>query len=468
MYSYSPGSWFGLLTPAAAVIVPGSLGADAARAVHRAVTSGGGFPAILDALATASGGSFTHLPDFGVAVQEGSRLRIAVRGGVEARAAGEAISGADVSTWTERVVDADAGVELRVPGARHDALGMLPAVDAMVLCDIVVVGAVAEAAPSAVAPAIAVSPEEPKRAPAAVVEPSVPVDDFATLVPEATIAEPPTEAAAAEQVSAPEAVSETPAVAPPSPPAAAAPADASDDYDDLFGATVIRVVEDAAVRTDDEEVAHGAAGGPAVSAPVTIATSLPPAAPQASAAPPNDAGADVMISGIPTHLTGEPPARPATPAAAPVEGGEGDHDGMTVSLAQIRAMRQQGGAAPAPVAAAVPTAVAGTARVSTGEAVTLDRSVIIGRKPKSTRPTGDVPHLVTVPSPDQDISRSHLELRVEGSAVLAVDLNTTNGTVLKRQGKDPVRLHPMEAAILLDGDVLDLGEGVSVTLEGLR
>ena len=80
----------------------------------------------------------------------------------------------------------------------------------------------------------------------------------------------------------------------------------------------------------------------------------------------------------------------------------------------------------------------GGIRVSTGQVVALDRTVVIGRRPRSTRVTGtDLPHLVAVDSPQQDISRSHVELRVEGDSILATDLHTTNGTTLLRAGRGP-------------------------------
>jgi pSer/pThr/pTyr-binding forkhead associated (FHA) protein len=76
-----------------------------------------------------------------------------------------------------------------------------------------------------------------------------------------------------------------------------------------------------------------------------------------------------------------------------------------------------------------------------------------------------VPVLVTVASPEQDISRNHLEIRLEGRHVLAVDLATTNGSVLHRAGTPPKRLGPNEPELVLSGDVIDLGDGVTVAFE---
>ena len=103
----------------------------------------------------------------------------------------------------------------------------------------------------------------------------------------------------------------------------------------------------------------------------------------------------------------------------------------------------------------------GVIELSTGEQVVLDRSAILGRRPRASRVSArDVPQLITVPSPQQDISRSHLELRLEGWHVVAFDLGTTNGTTLYRANTEPVRLRSREGVMLRDGDTIDLGDGV--------
>ncbi|MDN3497568.1 FHA domain-containing protein, partial [Planococcus sp. APC 4015] len=140
------------------------------------------------------------------------------------------------------------------------------------------------------------------------------------------------------------------------------------------------------------------------------------------------------------------------------------------SAAELRALRQQ-----TPVADDVATAVlpvtpvaTGRIRVSTGQVVALDRTVIIGRRPRSTRASGaNLPHLIAVESPLQDISRSHLEIRPEGDTVVVIDLHTTNGSTLLRPDVDPMRLHPGEQTLVVSGDVVDLGDGVVVTFEDL-
>ncbi|RZI87186.1 MAG: FHA domain-containing protein, partial [Microbacterium sp.] len=94
--------------------------------------------------------------------------------------------------------------------------------------------------------------------------------------------------------------------------------------------------------------------------------------------------------------------------------------------------------------------------------------VIIGRRPRSPRASGpELPTLIAVDSPQGDISRSHVEIKAEGEHVLVTDLATTNGTVLRRGGQEPVRLHPNEPTMVVTGDTIDLGDGVTATFEDL-
>jgi hypothetical protein len=47
------------------------------------------------------------------------------------------------------------------------------------------------------------------------------------------------------------------------------------------------------------------------------------------------------------------------------------------------------------------------------------------------------------------------------------DLKATNGTMLIREGQPPRRLGHGESMILLDGDIADLGDGISLRFEDL-
>jgi len=110
----------------------------------------------------------------------------------------------------------------------------------------------------------------------------------------------------------------------------------------------------------------------------------------------------------------------------------------------------------------------GTMHISSGEVVELDHSLIVGRQPSVSRVMVEaMPRLVHVQSPNGDISRSHVEVRLDGWDVLLVDLKATNGTVLVREGQAPRRLGEGEEAILLNGDIAELGDGVSLLFDGL-
>ncbi|MCL2803529.1 MAG: FHA domain-containing protein [Micrococcales bacterium] len=110
----------------------------------------------------------------------------------------------------------------------------------------------------------------------------------------------------------------------------------------------------------------------------------------------------------------------------------------------------------------------GQAVFSTGEVVELDRALAIGRRPRSMRfSDGSVPHLVTVPSPNLDISRSHLAIELQEWSLLASDMGTTNGTILKREGMPDRRLTPKEQVMVQNGDIFDLGDDVSVNVRSV-
>ncbi len=104
---------------------------------------------------------------------------------------------------------------------------------------------------------------------------------------------------------------------------------------------------------------------------------------------------------------------------------------------------------------------------SSGEVVEVDRAVIVGRAPEARRFTStEQPRLITVPSPNQEISSTHLEIRPgvgadHGSAVVT-DLGSTNGTVLQQPGLAPEDLQPGIAVQLIPGAIIDLGDGVTI------
>lgn len=300
------------------------------------------------------------------------------------------------------------------------------------------------------------------------------------------------------------------------------------NYDHLWDKTVMRNIEDAAVRTEDESDDHDSPALPSPAAQTPPAPDSPPLTPphvpqeKASAAPSSGGLIDSvpwLRSGsstpaavsdqqaAPSKPLADPPAQvPAAWSSAPQAADEdSDHDGQTIMKSSLPTeepagaktvdsgadapavkgpsvlarMCSQGHANPPTYpqcsvcgvavtgdAAHVPRPRLGRMRLSTGELIDLDQSLIIGRQPSVSRVQGGtMPRLVQVDSPGGDISRSHVEVRLEGWHVMLCDLKATNGTVLIREGQAPRRLAQNEMAILLDGDIAELGDNISLRFE---
>lgn len=245
-------------------------------------------------------------------------------------------------------------------------------------------------------------------------------------------------------------------------------------------------------------LASGTPGTPVGSPPSNVPASVPQPSP-AGAAP-------LQMPGqfqVPAQFQVQDPAQLQGPA-----GFDGDHDGQTVMRSSLAEKTDVPAAAPAGGNAGGSTAAnggpqvlarvcaqghpnpptrttcaacgsallqdavqvarprLGRMRLSTGELLDLDQSLVIGRQPSVSRVQGGVmPRLVQVASPGGDISRSHVEVRLEGWHVMLYDLKATNGTVLVREGQPPRRLAQNEMAILLDGDIAELGDGISLRFE---
>ncbi len=109
----------------------------------------------------------------------------------------------------------------------------------------------------------------------------------------------------------------------------------------------------------------------------------------------------------------------------------------------------------------------GLLRLASGDVVQLDRGVLLGRSPKvnAELSAADRPHLVRVASAQNDISRNHVEIVLEGWHVLIRDLGSTNGTTVALPGQHPVRLRPSDQQVIEPGTVITLADEVSLTYE---
>ncbi|WP_430646099.1 FHA domain-containing protein [Agromyces sp. GXS1127] len=109
-------------------------------------------------------------------------------------------------------------------------------------------------------------------------------------------------------------------------------------------------------------------------------------------------------------------------------------------------------------ASGAPRASASTPRyrIVGGEAGDVSVPVLIGRSPSPPRVASGRVALVRVHSPAGVVSATHLELRMEGGRLIAADLRSTNGTVV-RTAAGRRRLRSGESLVVTPGTSLQLG-----------
>jgi FHA domain len=115
-------------------------------------------------------------------------------------------------------------------------------------------------------------------------------------------------------------------------------------------------------------------------------------------------------------------------------------------------------------------AVIARLRAPDGSTVDLDRPVLIGRAPSDAGFENAQPHLLTVLSPSQDISRTHVLVAPEGDAIVVTDLHSTNGTTLVRPGPavDREPLPSGQSVSVEVGTVLELGDEVAILVDAAQ
>lgn len=460
------------------VCVPALL-PDATVARLRALLAGRPSADAVLELLTADGLGAT--PPFLCAEVTADGVRIVIRGDLEAVAQGRdgsslALDAGRAATWNDDVVSdvASIAVDLGERGGRFEWIA-----------------AVGAAAPTA-AP--------PHAPPGRVAEPhTLGEEEFLRLVAGEEPAAGPEPDAEPEPINEPEPTPERgPAPSPPtSPPSPAAPSAVEEVHGDALDFSSL--------------LDHTSSEGPATAAPPPPPRLAPVPDPgPAPAADPTLVHPADVVAPAPATRVPISAVPPSAGAAAPVPGGPaagsvtglGEHDGRTVTLADLRRLQEDAGAGapaattrPDPGAAVRPSEVravrcpaghpnpptatscrlCGAAVTDTtvasiprpviarlvfdsGLVVDVDRPQLIGRRPTAPPDAEEIPNLVTIPSPDSDISRVHTAVRVEGWDVLVEDAGSTNGTEVRQPGRDPVRLREHDPVLVV--------EGTEVTLAG--
>jgi FHA domain len=534
--NYTAGTWLGICRSRTVVFLGPGTPSALVQSLWDLLEDAPEVPDVLHAVTSSFGVSLAKIPPFGI-VDFRDTLRVFLRGDldltVQLPGGPVELHGRDVTTWTERRFDLPEWFRLTAGGNGPGTV--LPLTEGVVLVQSLTVAVTASSAeaPDIVVPEPAVTPEPAE--PVESAEPRVSAETVMELMDDDSPYGAETAAVERDAQAEPSEVEPIRALE-----QVQMPADEQTGaYDHLWEKTVIRSVEDAAIRDEPEDsdasAAPQAAGADADAGPdAPVPNSPVPNPPVPSAPLPNLAvpatfrSADVPAPGVGGGMTGgglidsvpwrtggnsvpapqvpqpvnrsEVPA-PATEPSVDPDGFDADHDGQTIMKSDLAG----GGASPEPVqqpeSGAGPLVLAlvcgsghanppthaqcavcalplppdavqvarprlGRMRVSTGELVDLDQSLVIGRQPSVSRVQGGVmPRLVQVSSPGGDISRSHVEVRLEGWHVMLCDLKATNGTVLVREGQQPRRLAQNEMAILLDGDIAELGDDISLRFE---
>lgn len=194
-----------------------------------------------------------------------------------------------------------------------------------------------------------------------------------------------------------------------------------------------------------------------VRAPSDVVTAPPANEPEADTDQVDPFGETLHRSAADASVSSpEPPAAPVVDDAL--------HDGETVmssDVAKLRGKRRPAVAQPAPTAAAKLVLV-----LPSGSREPLVQPVLIGRSPSVSKVSGgQIPRLLTLGTADQDISRNHAQFALEGGTVVVTDLHSRNGTVIVLPGKSPQKLRAGEPTSVIVGTVVDLGGGITITVE---
>ncbi|MGY1815380.1 FHA domain-containing protein [Blastococcus sp. SYSU D00820] len=517
-WRHRPGAHWAVVGPTAAALLVGEAALPLAERIWPLLDS----PAVdvdrvLDEM-TRDG--HAGLPSFALVEVTGAGLRVLVRGTALARvqpdgAEPRTLDGVGFRSWREDVVPDAAVAALTV--AREQAIGpLLPLRGGIVRAgalELAGAAAAPEAAPIVPAPAEeAAVPEpaadpgrtldeswfdaeagraatpapEPEPVPAPVApeppaaEPERPADEYYDLVTGMTQIGSVEDAAVRPEEEQP---APPPAPAPAGPPPVAPPP-----------ATLPAAAPPAWGPPTTPPVASWPPPGTAPAPPPAPAVAPAPPRPAAATPPPAPSGPG-LISSIP--FLSPPASAPATPppAPAPVQPAPPADEEAVLTVARV-----PGGATAASKVGALPAVVCPSghanppdaercricrADVSSAPQQWVERPVIgrlrfdgppgtvpvtgpmvIGRAPRADRVSGDaVPTMVTVPSGDGDVSRSHLRVVVEGWHVMVVDLDTTNGTIVEDPNGESRRLRPDEEKMILPGSRVVLADTVGFVFE---
>ena len=399
-----------------------------------------------------------------VVLGDDSSLRVVLRGSLTVAVTDEKgdheLSSAGVSTWLERIFEGTTGATISAPKSTAASVGSLPLVSGVAWVSTVTLGSTSSV--NAVEPPaeVVAAAATPSPAPSS---PAVAATELDAPVPQPTIA--PAAPAIVPMFSGEPAFHQVLADEPqPEPVAEQEPA-----------AEQAPATEPVAEPVADP-VAEESTPEPAPASEFDIEATVTDEQIDQLAPPPvvEDAaptGFDYLFGSMINREEGDAAAPEAEKAPAPQEASfdqliVGDHDGHTVLTSDIQKFRGERSPQTPVTAPPPPPAAATISIVQPGGAKTpLVQTVIIGRAPSVSKVSGEyIPTLLTIEG-DQDISRNHAQVSLEGGTPVVTDLHSRNGTSVVIPGRSPQRLRAGEATAVIIGTVIDLGGGVTLTLE---
>ena len=495
--TYVPGEWYLIAGPTALVVLaPDGGRADMIADLWSDVVSSASMSDLVDRLA---GYGITELPDLAVLFWSSAGMRTLVRGAVtvtDGNGGPPLATGAGIVTWNEVGLGELTRVRVAL-GNRAPGGDLLPLAVGVVRVGAVAVNSDEEAVVRSPQPLLRTAgrPAEPGAdgaGPAAAVVGAAGAAGMAAATGAdgaLPAAEDPAGSPAGAEPSSTELPDDTGPDFPP------VEADDADEPSQTGESPVVALNGPWGPESDDHP---GAAAGPAAGAGVggagaaaaQAATSTAGAAGTAGAAAGVGAGAavrggevsDPQFSLDQFAMENDDTQLVANPVVAGPSGGPGAGSGSASGGPMVEAVRCPNGHPNAPGSSVcrvcrtsippgppqlVPLPLLARLRAADGTVVDLDRAILFGRAPSEQRSTAPLPRLVTLASPAQDISRTHLQVVPDNWQVVATDLNSTNGTYVTDPGPNGNSglLPPGQPVPVPIGATMELGEGVTITVE---
>lgn len=98
-----------------------------------------------------------------------------------------------------------------------------------------------------------------------------------------------------------------------------------------------------------------------------------------------------------------------------------------------------------------------TVTLDSGESVIVNENALLGRMPQPAE--GErFEHLIVVVDPSRSVSKTHLELGIDGNTIWISDRNSGNGSIVREPGVVPRRAQPGMRYEVVRGTRIDIGD----------